>query len=260
MLQNYLKQTWRSLVKNKSYSVLNITGLSAGLICFAFIAVWVTDELSYDKFNKNYGRIVRLTGTAKTETGISESATSSAPMARALKDDYAEVENTVRFDMRGEIVRMKDKQIFEDAILLTDPSFFDVFSFHLTRGNVATALSEPYSIVLTRSAAKKYFGDSDPMGQTLTINMMDSTGMGADYKVTGIMPDAPKNAHFTINMLASFKTVEVANPDVLTVDGWGDASYYTYLLLKKGVDHKQFSDKISQFYGKYIGDRFEIWS
>jgi putative ABC transport system permease protein len=259
MILNYLKQTWRSLVKNKTYSILNIVGLSAGLICFAFIAVWVTDELSYDKFNKHYNRIVRLTGIAKTESGISASAVSSAPMAKALKDDYPEVENTVRFDMRGEIVRLKDKQILEDAILVTDPSFFDVFSFHLTRGDVTSALNEPYSIILTKSAAKKYFGDGDPLGQVLTINMYDSAGLGAQYKVTGIMPDAPKNSHFTFNMLASFKTVEVANPDVLTVDGWGDASFYTYLLLKKGVDHKKFSDKIKQFYGKYIGERYNVW-
>lgn len=259
MILSYLKQTWRSLVKNKTYSILNIVGLSAGLICFAFIAVWVTDELSYDKFNKNYSRIVRLTGVAKTESGISASAVSSAPMAKALKDDYPEVENTVRFDLREEIVRLKDQQILQDGILITDPSFFEVFSFHLSRGNVSTALSEPYSIVLTTSTAKKYFGDSDPMGQVLTINMNDSAGLGAQYKVTGIMPDPPKNAHFTFNMLASFKTVEVANPDVLTVDGWGDASFYTYLLLKKGVDHKKFSEKITQFYGKYIGERYDVW-
>ncbi len=259
MIINYLKQTWRSIVKNKTYSILNIAGLSAGLICFAFIAVWVVDELSYDKHNKNYNRIVRLTELAKTETGIKESAVSSAPMAKALKEDYQEVENTVRFDMHGEIIRLNDKQLYEDAILVTDPSFFDVFSFHLTRGDVTTALSEPYSIVLTRSAVKKYFGDADPMGQTLTINMFDSTGKGAQYKVTGIMPDAPKNSHFTFNMLASFKTAEVADPGILTVDGWGDASYYTYLLLKEGVNQKKFSEKISQFYGKYIGDRFDTW-
>lgn len=259
MITNYLKQTWRSLVKNKTYSLLNIVGLSAGLICFAFIAVWVVDELSYDKFNRNYNRIVRLTGTTKTESGISESAVSSAPMAKALKDDYAEVENTVRMDLRGEIIRLKDKQLFDDAIMVADQSFFDVFSFHLTRGDVSTALSEPYTIVLTQSAAKKYFGENDPIGQVLTINMFDSAGLGAQYKVTGIMPDAPKNSHFTFNMIASFKTVEVANPGVLTVDGWGDASFYTYLLLKKGVDHKKFSEKMTQFYGKYIGERYNIW-
>ena len=93
----------------------------------------------------------------------------------------------------------------------------------------------------------------------LSFNMNDRPGMARHILITGIMPDPPKNAHFTFNMLASFKTVEVANPDVLTVDGWGDASFYTYLLLKEGVDHKTFSNKISQFYGKYIGDRFDIW-
>lgn len=259
MFKSYLKQTWRSLTKNKTYSLLNIVGLSAGLTCFALIALWVSDEVSFDKFNRNYDRIFRLISTAKTETGISESAVSSAPMAQALKADYAEVENAVRLKMREEIITYKNQQVLQPGILLTDPSFFDVFSYHIIRGNVATALSEPYSIILTESTAKKYFGNQDPMGQTLLINMFDSTGYGALYKVTGIMPDGPNNAHFTFNMLASFKTVEVARPDVLTVDGWGDASFYTYLLLKKEVDYKAFSNKITQFYGKYIGELYNIW-
>lgn len=259
MIRNYLKQTWRSLVKNKTYSFLNIIGLAVGLTCFALIALWVNDELSYDKFNTNYDRIVRLTGIEKRETGISESAVSSAPMAKALKNDYAEIENTVRFDMREEIIEHNGQQILEPGILITDPSIFGIFSYKLTNGDVASVLKEPYTIVLTQSTAKKYFGENDPIGQTLLIYMNDSTGRGAQYTVTGLMPDPPKNAHFTFNMLASFKTVEVANPDVLTVDGWGDASYYTYLLLKKGIDYKAFSNKISQFYAKYIGDRLEIW-
>ncbi len=259
MLSNYFKYVRRGLVKNKTYTILNIAGLTAGLTCFAFITLWVNDELSYDKFNNNYNRIVRLTETAKTETGITESATSSAPMAKALKADYAEVENTVRLRLREEIITYNNQQVLQAGILLTDPSFFDIFSYQLTRGDAATALNEPYSIVLTASTAKKYFGDRDPMGQTLVINMFDSTGYGAAYKVTGITPDPPANAHFTFTMLASFKTVEVGNPGVLTVDGWGDASFYTYLLLKNGVDYRAFSKKITQFYAKYIGDRFDIW-
>lgn len=259
MIRNYLKHAWRGIVKNRTYSLLNIIGLTAGLSCFTFIALWVSDEVSYDKFNSKYDRIVRLTSIAKTETGISESAVSSAPMAKALRDDYAEVENTVRLDLREEIITHRNQQVLQDGILIADPSFFDVFSYRLTNGNVHTALNEPYSIILTTSTAKKYFGNSNPIGQTLMINMFDDDGNGAAYKVTGLMADPPKNAHFTFTMIASFKTVESANPDVLTVDGWGDASFYTYLLLKKGVDHRKFSDKISQFYGKYIGDRFDVW-
>ena len=115
MILNFLKHIRRDLQKNKSYTVLNIIGLSAGLVCFAFIALWISDEISYDKFNKNYDRIVRLTGIAKTETGISESAVSSAPMAKALKNDYAEVENTVRLDLRDEIITHKNQQILPQS-------------------------------------------------------------------------------------------------------------------------------------------------
>ena len=207
MIKNYLKQTLRNLVKNKTYSVLNIFGLAVGLTCFALIALWVNDELSYDKFNKNYDRIVRLTGIEKREAGIIESAVSSAPMAKALKNDYAEIENTVRLDMREELVMHNGEQLLQPGILLTDPSFFDVFSYTLTRGNVHSALNEPYTIILTQSTAKKYFGEADAMGKTLIIYMNDSTGRGATYTVTGIMPDPPKNAHFTFSILGSFKTV-----------------------------------------------------
>jgi putative ABC transport system permease protein len=134
MIRNYFKQIWRGLLKNKTYALLNILGLAAGLTCFSLIALWVKDELSYDRFNDKYDRIVRVTGIEKTKAGISESAVSSAPMAKALQSDYAEVENTVRFDMREEIVTYKNQQVLEPGILLTDPSFFDVFSYKLSKG------------------------------------------------------------------------------------------------------------------------------
>jgi putative ABC transport system permease protein len=259
MLQSFLTAFYRNITKNKTYSFLNIIGLSAGLACFSLIALWVSDELSYDQFNKNYNRIYRLVSTEKTETGVRQSAVSSAPMAAALKQDYPEVENTVRLRMREEIVTFNNQQVLQPDILLTDPSFFDVFSYTLLRGNVKTALKDPYSIILTESSAKKYFGDKDPIGQTLLLNMYDSSGYGALYTITGITADPPKNAHFTFNMLVSFKTIEVADPDVLTIDGWGDGSFYTYLLLKEGVDANAFSRKISLFYGKYVGELFNIW-
>lgn len=260
MIQTYLKQAWRSLVKNKTYSSLNIVGLSASLTCFAFIALWVNDELSYDKFNKNYDIIFRLISLQKTESGISETAVSSAPMALALKNDYPEVEQAARLKIREEIVEHNGQQILQPNILLTDPSFFNIFSYHLTQGDIITALSEPFSIILTESTSKKYFGDSNPIGQTLKMFMYDSTSRGALYKVTGLMPDPPKNAHFTFAMLASFKTVEVTHPDVLTADGWGDQRFYTYVLLKKGINYHTFSNKISQFYRNHIGELFKVWS
>ena len=259
MLLTYLKQAWRNLARHKTYSILNIIGLSASLTCFVFIATWVMDEFSYDKFNTNYHRIFRLVGTEKTQTGVIQSAVSSAPMASALRNDYPEVEEAVRMIRRGEIVEQNGQQFLESDILVTDPSFFRMFSYRLATGDAATALNDPFTIILTQSTAKKYFGDTDPMGKSLKLFMYDSTNTGVLYKVTGIIPDPPKTAHFTFTMMASFKTVEVARPDILTKDGWGDGSFYTYVLLKPGIDDKSFSKKIAHFYSRYVGDLAKIW-
>jgi putative ABC transport system permease protein len=252
MIKSYLKIAWRNILKNKTNSIINMVGLSAGLSCFTLIALWVSDELSYDKFNLNYHRIFRLVSIERAETGVEESAMSSAPMAKALKENYPEVENAVRLKIREEIIMHKNQQVLQPGILLTDPSFFEVFSFHLLRGDAATSLTEPYSIVLTESTAKKYFANEDPMGRTLTLNMYD-TGYGASYTITGIMPDPPGNAHFSFTMLASFKTIEKARPAVLSAEGWGDASFYTYLLLKQDTDGKRLSKKIADFPQRVTG-------
>jgi len=238
---------------------LNIVGLAAGLTCFIFIAIWVNDELSFDRFNEKADRIVRLIGKTKTESGTTESAVSSAPMAAALLKDYPEVEDAVRLGIQEEIVQLKNEQVLQSGILITDPSFFRIFSYSLTKGDINTVLNEPFSIVLTESLAKKYFGNEDPMGQKLTLFMFDRDGRGAQYTVTGVMPDPKNNAHFDFQMLASFKTIEAVNPDALTVDGWGDAGRYTYLLLKEGVDIEAFSKKITWFYERYIGELFKVW-
>lgn len=259
MLLSYFKQAWRNLAKNRTYSLLNIAGLAASLTAFVLIAIWVMDEWSYDKFNTNYSHIYRVVGNEKTQTETIHSAVTSAPMAAALKNDYPEVEEAVRMTSRSEIIERNGQQYMQPDILVADPSFFKIFSYHLSEGDEATALKEPFSIILTQSAAKKYFGEQDPMGQSLKLFMYDSTNTGALYKITGIIPDPPKNAHFSFSMLASFKTVEVAHPDILTKDGWGDGSFYTYLLLKPGTDHKAFSKKIAHFYAPYVGDLAKIW-
>ena len=254
MYKNHFKVGLRHIVKQKVFFLINTTGLSAGLTCFAFIALWVNDELRYDTFNKNYDRIARVVRTAKTDSGISQSAGTGAPIAQVLKNDFPEVQQVVRLDMRGDIITHQGQQFHQQGILLADPSFFDIFSYTLSKGNPATALNEPFTLILTESASRKFFGDNDPIGETLTINLHDSTGYGALYKITGVMPDPPTNAHFTFTMIASFKTIEVSNPAVLTVDGWDDTSFYTYLLLKEGVNSEMFEKKITHLYDDHIGN------
>ncbi|HVV05445.1 MAG TPA: ABC transporter permease [Puia sp.] len=130
MLKNILHTAWRSIANQKGYSILNIAGLAAGLASFIFIALWVQDEMSFDKFNKRYDRIFRLVSADKEGNAY---AMSGAPMAAALIHDYPEVENAVRLRQREEIVTYEHRQILQSGILITDPSFFQVFSYLLMR-------------------------------------------------------------------------------------------------------------------------------
>ncbi len=245
MFKNYFISAWRNLAKHKGFSLLNITGLAAALTCFIFIASWIKDELGYDTFNSKADRIVRVVSKSTTPSERFDQAVTGAPLASALKTDFPEIENTVRFEQKGAIVKFNNNQSDEDGVLLTDPSFFNVFDYHLSQGNATTALNDPYSIILTKSMAKKYFGNKNPVGKALLIYLYDSTGRGALYTVTGVMPDAPINAHFTFNFLVSFKTFETYAPEAAAE--WDKNDYYTYLLLRDKSDIKKVQAKLPSF-------------
>ncbi|HEX5654554.1 MAG TPA: ABC transporter permease [Chitinophagaceae bacterium] len=247
MIRNFFITAYRNLLKNKGYSLLNIIGLSAGLTCFAFIALWVKDEWSYDQFNKKADRIFRVSATIITQAETFQHACSPVPMAAAFRKDFPEVENTVRFDKSDAIVKRDDVQFTEEDILATDPAFFDVFSYDLLRGNTKTALTAPFSIILTESLAKKYFGREDPLGKNLTLFLYDTSGRGQLYTVTGLIADPPKNAHFSFNCLLSFSSLETYEPSSITADGWDNNSYYTYLLLKDKNDAAKIQPRLADF-------------
>ena len=256
MFLNHLKIAFRALGRGKIYTILNITGLALGLACFGFISAWVLNELSYDRFHEKHDRIYRLTGEVKTDSETFDHAVTSPPMAAALQRDFPEVENAVRLDKNDCIVRRGDKQFLEDGVLFTDPSFFEIFSYRLTRGNATTALNDPYSLVLTESMARKYFGDENPLGQQMTLFVYDPGGQGAPYTVTGVLPDPPQNAHFTFNFLGSFNTMYAAMPEAATSEWlWFWNGYYTYLLLKPGTDPAQLQQKLPAFADRYLGEK-----
>jgi putative ABC transport system permease protein len=245
MFKKFSLLAFRNLAKHKSFTLLNIAGLAAGLTCFIFIASWIQDELSYDTFNSKANRIVRVVSKSTTPSETFYQAVTGAPLANTLKTDFPEVENTVRFEQKGAIVKFGNNQPDEDGILLTDPSFFNVFDYHLLQGNMQTALSEPYNIILTQSMARKYFGNENPIGKALLIYLYDSSGRGALYKVTGVMPDAPKNAHFTFNFLVSFKTFESYAPEAAAE--WDKNDFYTYIFLRDKSDIKKIEAKLPAF-------------
>src|SRR5258706_1889387 len=249
MLKTFFLLTFRTLTKHKGYTLLNIIGLAAGLTCFAFIASWIKDESSYDTFNSKADRIVRVVSKSTTSSETFEQAVTAAPLANALKTDFPQVESTVRLDQNGAIVKFGNNQSDERGILLTDPSFFTVFDYHLLQGNVKTALNDTYNVILTQSMATKYFGKENPVGQALLIYLLDSTGRGALYRVTGIMPDAPKNAHFNFNFLVSFKTFETHAPKAAAE--WDKNDCYTYLLLRNKSDAKEIEAQLPAFAKKH---------
>src|SRR5260221_2712471 len=259
MLRSYLTSAFRRLVKNKTYAVLNAIGLSVGLACFTLIGLWVKDELSYDRFHPKADRIYRVGGIFTDESGKFDQAVTPPPLTTSLLNDFPEVEDAVRLDMNNATVRKEDKQFIENDIILTDPSFFRMFSFELKAGDPRTALNDPYSIILSESMAKKYFGNDDPIGQLITLFRYDPEGQGKEYKVTGVIGDCPSNSQFRYNFLVSFKILEVYNPEVLQEYGWYNNSYYTYLLLKSGKSPQQLQAKFPKFLEKYMGVHNKEW-
>ena len=205
MIQNYIKSALRDLNKNRFFSALNILGLAAALTCSAFIALWIWDEWRRDRFFPNADRIVRIVSKITTEAEVFEHAVSSVPMGPTIKNDYPEVEDFVRFNPGDAIVKVGERQFAEEHLLTADSSFFSVFNYELAQGDTRTALSDPYTVVLTEKLARKYFGDQDPIGQTLNMLLYDSSGRGATYRVTGVLAGEPRPSHFTFDMLDVYK-------------------------------------------------------
>lgn len=240
MNYNDLKIAWRNLNKHRLFSLINIFGLALGLAAFWLIALYVTNELSYDRFNLKADRIFRVVQHGKWGTGRFDLAITSAPYAAALKADYPEVEDATRVDPEGGgKITYQNKQIEADDIAIADNAFFNIFTVHFLGGDPATALSKPHSIVLTRSLALKLFGDiSSATGKILYFDGNDPA------TVTGVIDDVPANAHFTFSALRSFNNGYTS--------GWTNATLYTYVLLRKHYDYKKIEQNSQAFYNKYL--------
>lgn len=248
MLKNFFLTAIRSMLKQKAYFVINVLGLAIGLTSFVFISLYVIHERSYDRFHNNYENIYRVKVIGQMSGQVLDQAVTAAPMAKALIDDYPEVEKVVRLGKFGAwLMRYEEKSFNEDNVLFADSSFFDVFNFKLIEGNPKDVLLHPRSIILSESHAKKYFGDEDPIGKS--INVEQDTVF---YKVTGIVEDAPENAHFHYDMIASLTTL--ANSRSIQ---WVSHNHYTYIVLKEGTDPNVFEKKLEQMVIKYVGPQIK---
>ena len=221
MLKNYFLVAFRNIVKQKFYAFINILGLTIGITATLFIILYVADELSYDRFHTNIDNMYRV-GLHGRLGGQDIRVTSTPPpLAAALKDDVPGIQDAVRlWEWSDVIISYEDLVFTEDKIFHTDSTFFDFFSFKLLEGDPETALTEPNSIVLTESSARKFFGEEDGLGKILIFSN-DKKAM----KVTGIVQDPPSNSHIKFNYLVSFSSNEFG-----VSDQWLSNSLNTYFV------------------------------
>ena len=247
MIRNYIKTAYRTLVKNKGFTVLNILGLSLGLASCLLIIFYVVDELSYDRYNTKADRIYRVNEDLKLGENNVLYAVCMPPLAQTLKAEFPYVENTVRLKNAGSRhVKKGTTNILEDHITYADPSLFAVFTLPMVSGSPATALAEPNSVVLTETTAKKYFNNINVVGQTLTF---DDNNF---YKVTGVIKDIPRQSHFNSDFFISMSTL----PDSRSTE-WLRSDYNTYVLFKNAADHKKLEAALPAFLNKYSGAQMQ---
>lgn len=266
MFKNYFKIAYRNLLKKKVYSFINILGLGVGMACCVLIFVFVQDELSYDNYHEKGDRIYRLTHGSRSDEGLKEGDDVSpfwvwhnAPVGPAMKEEFPEVEKIVQFSGRADLLlTYGETTLQEDGVFFMDSTVFDVFSWKLLQGDPKTALVAPFSIVLTESTAKKYFGDEDALGKTLKGSESAGRANAGDYTVTGVMADVPSNSHFTFNALLSLSTFKLSNPGVF--DAWGYVDFYTYFLVNEGFDPVAFEAKLPGFIKRRATDTNEDYA
>lgn len=240
MLKNYFNIAWRNLLKHKGFSFINIFGLAIGLAASGLIALYVTDELSYDRSHRKGERIFRVIQRGTWSGGGFNLAVTSAPYAAALKNDFANVKDAVRLHPEGggKII-YGEKQLEAGDVFFADNSVFNIFTYTFLYGGAKDALQKPASVVLTRTLAEKLFGDA-----SLALNKTIFFDKNLPNTVTGVIDDVPQNSHFRFSALRSF--------DAGFTTEWNNASLYTYVLLKDPSAAKSIEAQSMNFYNKYL--------
>jgi putative ABC transport system permease protein len=248
MLKNYFKISTRNIFKHKMISFINVFSLAVGLAACVAIYLFVSDERSFDAFHSKKENIYRLDEVQKfTGTNEQKVALSMPGMGPALKRDFPEVKNYVRFWLRGkQLITKNDTKHLIDNVMAVDSTFFDVFDFPLTQGDVNTCLDRPLTILLTESTALKFFKTtSEALNNTVFWD-------GRDYEVTGILKDVPENSHIQFEALLSMVTYTRGENNVN--NSWGGNWMTTYLLLESTANIKSIEEKFPAFLSRYMDD------
>ncbi|WP_040299261.1 ABC transporter permease, partial [Arcticibacter svalbardensis] len=243
MWKSYLTSAFRSLKNNRGFAAINILGLALGLTAFLLIVFYVSDELSYDRFNTKADRIYRVNEDLKFGNNEVLYAVVMSPLAQALKDDFPEVEDAVRLrNAWSARIKKGNVTIRENKLVYADPSLFQVFTLPMIEGNPLNALKEPNTVVLTESTARKYFNSTQVLGRTLLLDDH------LNYKVTGVISDLPKTSHFNFDFFLSMSSLPESRENK-----WLRSNFNTYVLLKEGADVQQFEGALNGFLQRHSG-------
>lgn len=251
MFRNFYFTTIRNLARHKSYFVINVSGLAIGIASFAFISMYIINELSYDRFHADHERIYRANTKALIRGQVNDDADSSAPLVTTMLEKYPEVIVGTRVHRSGQLlIGKEEKRINEEGVLFADENFFKVFDFELVKGNSETALENPRSMILTESFAKKYFAEEDPIGQVITVDE-DSIF----YEITGVIKDVPPNSHIQFDMLGSLSSTSHYNST-----RWIGSAVHSYVKLSEGTDADELAATMKELFYLHMAPEIEYYT
>lgn len=251
MIRNYLKIAFRALVRSKAHSAINIIGLSLGIACCILITLYVKDELTFDQFHSKAERIYRV--FAREDWGENQqfaSATTPFPMGPALKENLPEVEYQVRINKNGTQVRLGEIT-YNETVDAVGKDFFKVFDFELVKGDRESVLEKADNIVLSESTARKYFGDADPIGKTISVQLNDKF---EDFNVAAVSKDIPSNSSISFTLMISDLNYPRMFAERTLTSAWFNISPETYVMLQEGTDPKIVESKFPSLFKTLLGE------
>ncbi|MFS2186573.1 ABC transporter permease [Mucilaginibacter sp. Mucisp84] len=260
MIKSYLKTAWRFLLKNKTFSLINIIGLATGTLCCLYILLYVQDQYSYDKQHKDVKDIYRITTTLELTGDKHDGAASSPPIAPAMKNDFGEVLQFTRlvttegFGAKQHLLRYKEKSFYQQNAAYVDSTFFDVFNFHFVSGNANKVLAEPYSLVLMKPVADKLFGSEDPIGKMISI---DNSFGKHDFKVTGVVDESAGQSHIKVSMFMAMNSGGLGQYVRQNTAWAGNNFLYAYVKLRPNASAAALEKKLPDFLNKYGADQLK---
>ena len=254
MFKSYLKTAFRFLLKNKTFSFINIIGLAAGTLCCLYIVLYVKDQYSYDRQHTDAKNIYRVTSALSLPGDKHNNSTCSPPIAPAMKKDFGEVLQYARVVNAGlmgatnNLLRYKEKSFYEKEALYVDSTFFDIFTYHFSSGKPANALMDPYTVVLLKPVADRLFGQEDPVGKVVTI---DNSFGKHDFKVMGVVDESLGKTYIKGNLFITMNSGGIG-AYVLASDSWGGNNFTnTFIKLRPDASPTALEKKLPAFLNKY---------